>query len=62
MTTTLINRWCPMGGRHMVPTPDGDIRPRECSLEIFKDDGECTCGVWKHHWHCEQCGKVTQVG
>lgn len=29
---------------------------------IFKDDGECTCGVNKHHYHCAVDGKITQVG
>ena len=28
----------------------------------FFDDGECNCGVHKHHWHCENCGKITQIG
>lgn len=28
----------------------------------YPDDGECTCGVHKHHVHCGTCGKVSQVG
>ena len=28
----------------------------------FKDDGECSCGVEKHHYHCTACGKLTQIG
>jgi len=30
--------------------------------DIFKDDGECSCGVRKHHYHCPKCGKITQIG
>ena len=29
---------------------------------IFLDDGECECGIHKHHYHCSRCGKVLQVG
>ena len=29
---------------------------------IFKDDDVCSCGVGIHHYHCMNCGKVTQVG
>jgi len=29
---------------------------------IFKDDGECTCGVQKHHYHCPKCLKIQQIG
>jgi hypothetical protein len=29
---------------------------------IFKDDGDCYCGIIKHHYHCTKCGFVTQVG
>jgi hypothetical protein len=25
-------------------------------------DGECECGMWKHHVHCATCGGVSQVG
>jgi hypothetical protein len=28
----------------------------------FRDDGECNCGVHKHHYHCVGCGKITQIG
>ena len=27
----------------------------------YPEDGECTCGIYKHHVHCT-CGKVSQVG
>lgn len=29
---------------------------------VFADDGECECGVHKHHYHCSVCGKIVQVG
>lgn len=29
---------------------------------IFMDDGECTCGCGRHHYHCPTCGGVTQTG
>lgn len=50
--TVLIKRWCDC----------------ECTIEesweeeIFKDDGECKCGVIQHHYHCQKCGGLTQVG
>ena len=28
----------------------------------FYDNDECDCGVSKHHYHCLNCGKVTQIG
>lgn len=28
----------------------------------FADDGKCTCGIYKHHYHCGNCGNVWQVG
>ena len=28
----------------------------------FWDDGECDCGVHKHHYHCRACGGVVQIG
>ena len=27
-----------------------------------RDDGECDCGVDKHHYHCRACGGVFQIG
>ena len=28
----------------------------------YPDDGECDCGIHKHHVHCGTCGKVSQIG
>ena len=28
----------------------------------YPNDGECSCGTYKHHVHCGTCGKVSQVG
>lgn len=36
-------------------SPDG-------SNNVFFDDGVCTCGVSKHHYHCKLCGRLTQIG
>jgi hypothetical protein len=51
-------------------SPDFKLKPRWCSCKpkepveetIFKDDGECKCGINKHHYHCVKCGKVNQIG
>ena len=29
---------------------------------IFFDDGTCECGCYKHHYHCKDCMKITQIG
>jgi len=37
----------------------------DCNKEdapVFFDDGECSCGTVKHHYHCKFCGKITQIG
>ena len=28
----------------------------------FRDDDECDCGIEKHHYHCTNCGHVSQIG
>jgi hypothetical protein len=28
----------------------------------YPEDGQCDCGIHKHHVHCGTCGKVSQVG
>jgi len=28
----------------------------------YPEDGECTCGVYKHHVHCGRCGGISQIG
>lgn len=35
---------------------DGGLNPK------LYNDGECSCGIHKHHWHCGRCGKITQIG
>ena len=47
--TILIEQWCTCKGSAF-----GD--------EIFQNDNECKCGVNRHHYHCPQCGGITQVG
>jgi hypothetical protein len=37
----------------------------DCGHETFgsyPQDGECACGMHKHHVHCGTCGKISQVG
>jgi hypothetical protein len=42
--------------------------PGELDFSAFIDssgnsvNGVCSCGIWKHHIHCNKCGGVTQVG
>ncbi len=34
-----------------------------CSMGCeFRGNGECACGVYKHHYHGGVCGKITQIG
>lgn len=33
----------------------------DCEFHSYPQDGECPCGMYKHHVHCQH-GKVTQVG
>jgi len=28
----------------------------------YPTDGQCDCGMWKHHVHCGTCGKISQIG
>ena len=28
----------------------------------YWNDGECDCGIYKHHIHCSNCGCVMQIG
>jgi len=28
----------------------------------YPGDGECSCGIFKHHVHCKLCGGVSQIG
>ena len=28
----------------------------------YPEDGECSCGMYKHHVHCGTCGKISQIG
>jgi len=33
----------------------------ECTFHSYPADGECSCGVHKHHVH-GTCGGITQIG
>lgn len=33
----------------------------EPQFHSYPEDGQCTCGIAKHHVHCT-CGRVSQVG
>ena len=44
---------------------DDHLRSRKTNgliTEDFSDDGQCSCGVNKHHYHCSHCGLITQIG
>ena len=44
---------------------EGDKIWCECDEPTFggyPQDGQCSCGVYKHHVHCGICGKITQIG
>jgi hypothetical protein len=28
----------------------------------YVDDGQCSCKIYKHHYHCVECGNVQQIG
>lgn len=32
------------------------------SFGSYPQDGECNCGMHKHHVHCGTCGKISQIG
>jgi hypothetical protein len=34
----------------------------ESTFGSYPQDGECNCGVHKHHVHCGTCGKISQIG
>lgn len=29
---------------------------------FYVADGQCECGIQKHHYHCRRCGKIQQIG
>ena len=45
---------------------EGDIwckcEEGEHTFGSYPQDGECKCGMHKHHVHCGTCGKISQVG
>lgn len=45
----VINDWC-------------ECEDQDNSDTLFADDYVCRCGCDKHHYHCLDCGKITQVG
>jgi hypothetical protein len=34
----------------------------EPTFGSYPEDGECECGMNKHHVHCGICGKISQIG
>ena len=34
----------------------------ESTFGSYPQDGECDCGMHKHHVHCGTCGKISQIG
>lgn len=47
MTSYLKSEWCAC---------------KESEFLCYPEDGECTCGVVKHHVHCKHCGGISQIG
>ena len=47
MKAYLIDTWCECDNPEFL---------------VYTDDGNCPCGVYKHHVHCRNCGAITQVG
>ena len=47
------------------PKPKLNTNWCECrdkfEFSSYPEDGECTCGLYKHHVHCT-CGSISQVG
>lgn len=35
---------------------------KESTFGSYPEDGQCNCGVYKHHVHCGTCGKISQMG
>ena len=43
------------------------LHPQWCrcpadEFHSYPGDGECSCGVYKHHVHCSLCGGISQIG
>lgn len=47
--TKLVAKWGCVGAAH------------DETFHSYPEDGDCPCGVFKHHVHCT-CGGITQVG
>jgi len=69
----LINMGCPYHTTQYKLKYRDQQRPRsewcKCDeknpyypLQFFVDNNQCTCGIKMHHYHCEKCGGVTQIG
>ena len=49
----------------LPPLPKKTNKWCECEKDEFwcyPEDGECSCGTYKHHTHCKKCGGVSQIG
>ena len=45
-----IGEWC-----------ENQAKNGNCEFDLYSEDGQCNCGVFKHHVHCKH-GYVIQVG
>lgn len=36
-------------------------KQKDCEFHSYPQDGQCVCGVWKHHVHCQH-GNIIQIG
>jgi len=34
---------------------------KDCAFHSYPQDGQCVCGIWKHHVHCQH-GGIIQIG
>jgi hypothetical protein len=48
--------------RRAAPRSDWCKCPDGITDSFYLPDGVCECGEWKHHYHCERCKGITQVG
>mgnify|MGYP006890138752 CR=1 FL=1 len=53
----LSSSWCSEKRRRMMGLDEAD----ECEFYSYPEDGQCHCGLHKHHVHCIH-GYVTQIG
>lgn len=51
MIVQLKSKWC-----------ECTKNPIQEMQEKYFPDGICKCNTFKHHYHCNECGGITQIG